>query len=217
MARQPPPSCPFTVRNTHKPQQQATSRRLSVANVLGLPPGVEVPGPLARQLWYLLLVMSRFVGATSVAGGDRHTITAWMPSAARLAFVKATQSRGTVALPPLGSEQGVVCSAGQRRSSLRGGLICAAEASTWSSRACRRRPPRQRWRARDFARQLGPLARASFPAPPSTGPSSAAAPTMHPLHACGRVLLEPTANFSAAHAGLWAPAFSIARAAPRPG
>jgi len=87
----------------------------------------------------------------------------------------------------------------------------------WSSRACRRRPPRQRWRARDFARQLGPLARASFPAPPSASANSAAAPTMHPLHAGGRLLLECTANFSAAHAGLWAPAFSTARAAARPG
>jgi hypothetical protein len=55
--------------------------------------------------------MSRFVGAASVAGGDRHTITTWMPSAARLAFVKATQGRSTVALSPLGSEQGVVGSA----------------------------------------------------------------------------------------------------------
>ena len=52
--------------------------------------------------------MSRFVGAASVAGGDRHTITTWMPSAARLAFVKATQGRSTVAVAPLGSEQGVV-------------------------------------------------------------------------------------------------------------
>ena len=54
------------------------------------------------------MVMSRFVGAASVAGGDRHTITTWMPSAARLAFVKATQGRSKVALAPLGSEQGVV-------------------------------------------------------------------------------------------------------------
>jgi len=52
--------------------------------------------------------MSRFVGAASVAGGDRQTITTWMPSAARLAFVKATQGRSTVALAPLASEQGVV-------------------------------------------------------------------------------------------------------------
>jgi len=90
------------------------SRRLSVANVLGYLLGVGASRPLARQPWTLLLVMSRFVGAISVACGGRHTITTWMPSAARLAFVKAPQGRNTVALAPLSSEQGVVGSAGLR-------------------------------------------------------------------------------------------------------
>ena len=106
--RQPPPSCPSTVANTCKPTVVSPSASPEASNVLGLPPRVDAPRALARQPCGGLLVASRFVCAISVSCGNRHTITTWMPSAARLAFVKAPQGRNTVALAPLSSEQGVV-------------------------------------------------------------------------------------------------------------
>ena len=57
--------------------------------------------------------MIRFVGATTVTSGDRHTITTWISLAARLASVRAPQGRRMMALDPPSSEHGVLGSAGK--------------------------------------------------------------------------------------------------------
>ena len=150
-ARQSPPAGPFTVRNTHWPEVRDRVRHLSTPSCCALRPGVE-PSAACLEALRAALVMSRFVGATTVTSGDHHRMTTWTSLAARLASVRAPQGRRMMALDPLSSEHGVLGSAGKasvfakKASSVRSRCLYGAR-----PKVSRMQPPTRSRKASDAA------------------------------------------------------------------